>query len=121
MVKNEDRDLLISKWFPIIEVSVESVRERATGHNPPTSRIHVWFARRPHATSRAAVLESLLPSNARREDVLRLLGIPLGVDVRKAEEEIAKAKAGGKRWKSTRFSGDTSSTTHTLKQHFSVI
>src|SRR4030043_525851 len=108
MVKNEDRDLLISKWFPIIEVSVESVRESSTGHNPPTSRIHVWFARRPHATSRAAVLESLLPSNARREDVLRLLGIPLGVDVRKAEEEIAKAKAVGKRFNYNPFSWEKS-------------
>ena len=108
MVENGDRDLLISKWFPITEVSVESVRERSTGHNPPTSRIHVWFARRPHATSRAAVLESLLPSNARREDVLRLLGIPLGVDVRKAEEEIAKVKAVGKRLNYNPFSWEKS-------------
>jgi adenine-specific DNA methylase len=108
MVESEGRDLLISKWFPIAEVSVESVRERSTGHNPPTSRIHVWFARRPHATSRAAVLGSLLPSYAKSEDVLRILGIPIGVDVRKAEEEILKAKSVGKRLNYNPFSWEKS-------------
>jgi adenine-specific DNA methylase len=108
VVESEGRDLLISKWFPIAEVSVESVRERSTGHNPPTSRIHVWFARRPHATSRAAVLGSLLPSYAKSEDVLRLLGIPIGVDVRKAEEEILKAKSVGKRLNYNPFSWEKS-------------
>jgi len=108
MVEDEGRELLISKWFPITEVSVESVRERSTGHNPPTSRIHVWFARKPHATSRAAVLGSLLPADAKKEDVLKLLGIPLGVDVRKAEEEIAKAKVAGKRLSYNPFSWEKS-------------
>lgn len=108
MVEGEGRELLISKWFPITEVSVESVRERSTGHNPPTSRIHVWFARRPHATSRAAVLGSLLPAEAKKEDVLRLLGIPIGVDVRRAEEEIMKAKAAGKRLSYNPFSWEKS-------------
>ncbi|MBT0160218.1 DUF1156 domain-containing protein [Candidatus Bathyarchaeota archaeon A05DMB-2] len=108
MVDDEGRKLLISKWFPITEVSVESVRERSTGHNPPTSRIHVWFARRPHATSRAAALGSLLPAGAKKEDVLKLLGIPVGVDVRKAEEEIMKAKAVGKRLSYNPFSWEKS-------------
>lgn len=108
MVEVKGKDLLISKWFPIIEVSVESVRERSTGHNPPTSRIHVWFARRPHATSRGAVLGSLLPSEAKREDVLKLLGIPVGVDVRRAEDEIMKAKAAGKRLSYNPFSWEKS-------------
>jgi adenine-specific DNA methylase len=108
MGEGEERELLISKWFPITEVSVESVRERSTGHNPPTSRIHVWFARRPHATSRAAVLGSLLPAEAKKEDVLKLLGIPIGVDVRKAEEEIMKAKAVGKRLSYNPFSWEKS-------------
>jgi len=100
----EEHDLLISKWFPITEASVESVRERSTGHNPPTSRIHVWFARRPHTTSRAAVLGSLLPSEAERDLFLRLLGIPLGVDVGRAEQEILKAKTTGIRLSYNPFS-----------------
>jgi len=104
----EKGELLISKWFPITEVSVESVRERSTGHNPPTSRIHVWFARRPHATSRAATLGSLLLSSTRQEDFLRLLGIPIGVDVRRAEEEMRRAKAAGIRLSYNPFSYEKS-------------
>lgn len=105
MTENKLRELLISKWFPITEVSVESVRERTPGTPyPATSRIHVWFARRPHATSRAAILGSLLPSYTKREDVLKLLGIPLGVNVRKADEEIAKARASGVRLSINPFS-----------------
>ena len=104
LTENKTEKLLIAKWFPINEVSVESVRERSTGYNPPTSRIHVWFARRPHATSRAAVLGSLIPSEGKNEDVLKLLGIPAGVDVRKAEEAVAKAKSNGRRLKTNPFS-----------------
>ena len=108
MEERVGREPLISKWFPIAEVSVESVRERSTGYNPPTSRIHVWFARRPHATSRAAILGSLMPSGTKREDVLKLLGIPPGVDARRAEEEVAKARISGKRLSSNPFTWEKS-------------
>ena len=106
--EDKNEKLLIARWFPINEVSVESVRERSTGYNPPTSRIHVWFARRPHATSRAAVLGSLMPSEGKNEDMLKLLGIPIGVDVRRAEEEVAKAKLSGRRLKTNPFSWEKS-------------
>ena len=66
----EKGELLISKWFPITEVSVESVRERsASSALPPLYFLHVWFARRPLATSRAAVLGSLLPTGVKREQL----------------------------------------------------
>jgi putative DNA methylase len=98
MVKEEKRELLISKWFPITEVSVESVRERsASSALPPLYFLHVWFARRPLVTARAAVLGSLLPDNVERDKTLKLLGIPIGVDLRKAQEEAARAKSSGKR------------------------
>lgn len=101
---DREPELLVSKWFPIKEASVESVRERsASSALPPLYFLHVWFARRPLATSRAAVLGSLLPSGIRREEFLRLLGIPAGSDVAKAEEEVAKAKAAGIRLESNPF------------------
>ena len=96
MVGEEGRELLISKWFPIIEVSVESVRERsASSALPPLYFLHVWFARRPLATSKAAVLGSLLPSHVTRKDFLELLGIPADVDLQKAQDKLAQAKASG--------------------------
>lgn len=54
---------LIESWLPIEALSVESIRERASMTAlPPTYYLHVWWARRPLITSRAAVLASLLPS-----------------------------------------------------------
>jgi len=53
---------LIESWFPIEALSVESIRERASMTAlPPTYYLHVWWARRPLITSRAAILASLLP------------------------------------------------------------
>lgn len=96
MGESEERELLISKWFPITEVSVESVRERsASSALPPLYFLHVWFARRPLATSRAAVLGSLLPANETRKDFLELLGIPADVDLQKAQDKLVQAKASG--------------------------
>jgi len=103
-VGGEKHELLISKWFPIVEVSVESVRERsASSALPPLYFLHVWFARRPLATSRAAILGSLLPANVKREVFLKLLGIPVGVDLRKAQEKLIQAKASGIRLKENPF------------------
>ena len=42
---------------------------------PPTYYLHVWWARRPLVASRAAVLASLLPADADREQFLHVLGI----------------------------------------------
>jgi len=91
----EKGELLISKWFPMTEVSVESVRERSTMDLPPLNSLHVWFARRPLATSRAAILGSLLPTGVKREDFLGLLGIPADVDLQKAQDKLVHAKASG--------------------------
>jgi len=102
--ERDNRELLISKWFPIAEVSVESVRERsASSALPPLYFLHVWFARRPLATSRAAVLGSLLPATVNRNDFLKLLGIPTNVDLQKAHEKLAQAKATGVRLKENPF------------------
>jgi adenine-specific DNA methylase len=88
-------ELLISGWFPIEEVSVESVRERSTSQVPGVTSLHVWFARRPLATSRAAIVCSLIPSVTDLSRVLEILGIPKNVNIRKAQEEIIRAKAIG--------------------------
>lgn len=97
-------ELLISKWFPITEVSVESVRERsASSALPPLYFLHVWFARKPLATSRAAIVGSLLPMSVDRKNFLTLLGIPADVDLMRAQEKLAKAKASGIRLKEKPF------------------
>ncbi|MDA8285699.1 MAG: DUF1156 domain-containing protein, partial [Actinomycetota bacterium] len=54
---------LIEQWLPGAAIGVESRRERgASSALPPISFLHVWWARRPLAASRAAVVASLLPA-----------------------------------------------------------
>jgi hypothetical protein len=49
--------LLIESWLPIAAVGAESQRERgASSALPPLYFLHVWWARRPLITSRAAIL-----------------------------------------------------------------
>ena len=95
MDDGEGHELLISKWFPITEVSVESVRERSTSQVPGVTSLHVWFARRPLTTSRAAILCTLLTSRSDQQHVLRILGIPENVDLHEAQDKILHAKATG--------------------------
>jgi putative DNA methylase len=67
---------LIEDWLPIAALGEESVRERRSMTAlPPTYYLHVWWARRPLVASRAAVLASLLPSNADRDAFTHMLGI----------------------------------------------
>ena len=67
---------LIERYLPIDEISIESIRERAGAiPNPAPHQLHVWWARRPLNTSRAAVAASLMPDDASRADVLAVLGI----------------------------------------------
>jgi adenine-specific DNA methylase len=91
----EDRERLISQWFPIEEVSVESVRERSTSQVPGVTSLHVWFARRPLETSRMAVLGSLLPATADKKRVLKILGLPENANMRLAQDKMLNAKANG--------------------------
>ncbi len=54
---------LIEQWFPAATIGAESLRERSsTKAFPPINFLHVWWARRPLATSRAAIVASLLPA-----------------------------------------------------------
>lgn len=54
---------LIEQWFPAATVGAESIRERsAFTALPAPFALHVWWARRPLITSRAAIVLSLLPA-----------------------------------------------------------
>ena len=46
--------------FPIAEVSKHAVREKSIRHGHP-STLHLWWARRPLASSRAMLMALLLP------------------------------------------------------------
>ena len=46
--------------FPIAEVSRHAAREKSIRHGHP-STLHLWWARRPLASSRAVLMALLLP------------------------------------------------------------
>ena len=46
--------------FPIAEVSKHAAREKSIRHGHP-STLHLWWARRPLASSRAVLMALLLP------------------------------------------------------------
>jgi putative DNA methylase len=59
----ERPEVLIEKWLPVDVIGAESMRERgASSALPPLYFLHVWWARRPLITSRAAILASVLPA-----------------------------------------------------------
>jgi adenine-specific DNA methylase len=67
--------LLIEEWLPAAAIGVECMRERGSASAlAPHTYLHVWWARRPLAASRAAVLASLLPADFPRDKFERLLG-----------------------------------------------
>src|SRR5712691_11277276 len=67
---------LIETWLPIAALGEESVRERRSMTAlPPIYYLHVWWARRPLVASRAAILASILPAQADRQQFMHALGI----------------------------------------------
>lgn len=92
--------LLIEEWLPAAAIGVECIRERSTGQQPPDKRFHVWWARRPLAASRAAVLASVLPADFPQEVFERLMGFwgPSAYVVT-GEELLAAARLSGKKIK----------------------
>ncbi len=66
---------LIEVAFPLREVSEQSVREKNIRHGH-ISTLHIWWARRPLAASRATALAALLPDpgdDVRRKELLELI------------------------------------------------
>jgi putative DNA methylase len=64
---------LIETEFPIRQVSEESVREKNIRHGH-ISTLHIWWARRPLAASRATAFAALVKADAfRRKEMLSLV------------------------------------------------
>jgi len=76
---NEDeqvqKSLKIEETLPVKTVSIESLKESHTDTMSPHRRIFKWFARRPTATTRLAVLASLLPNDMSDDSLLRLMQV----------------------------------------------
>ena len=82
--------------FPIAAVSKHAAREKNVRHGNP-STLHLWWARRPLASSRAVLLAVLLPDpcdshcpedfKAQAREILK----PVPGDVGDTDEDLRKA------------------------------
>jgi adenine-specific DNA methylase len=68
-----DNKALIERDFPIKEVSNQSVEEKRVrqGH---ISTLHIWWARRPLASSRSTIFAALTPEPRNSEELAKCLG-----------------------------------------------
>jgi putative DNA methylase len=60
----------IEESFPIKEVSIESTKEKNIRHGH-ISTLHIWWARRPLAGSRATSYAALIPAPKNMDDLNR--------------------------------------------------
>jgi len=88
------KDLLIEKWFPVNEASIESSRERSFAYLPPLHILHIWWARRPLTVSRIAAVLAALPADSYTKDEYDDLLYDMGLrgDPVKAAEERKQGK-----------------------------
>lgn len=89
--------LLIEEWLPAQAIGVECMREHQfRSPFPANRRLHIWWARRPLAVSRAAVLASLLPADFDRGCFERVLGFyASSSQVVESQNRIDLARASG--------------------------
>ncbi|NIM12874.1 MAG: DUF1156 domain-containing protein, partial [Candidatus Aminicenantes bacterium] len=59
---------LIEETFPVKEVSIESAKEKNVRHGH-ISTLHIWWARRPLASSRATNYAALIPAPETEEEL----------------------------------------------------
>jgi putative DNA methylase len=88
---SDDQRRLIEVAFPLKQASLDSVHEKNVRHGH-ISTLHIWPARRPLATCRAALIATLLPDPGTPEKRKQLLEKIGG----KIVTEVQKKKVGGK-------------------------
>jgi len=89
--------------FPVKEVSIESAREKNIRHGH-ISTLHIWWARRPLASSRATSYAALIPApengvewDKKRQFIINLSKWENSLDpmlIEKARKDILKANSG---------------------------
>jgi adenine-specific DNA methylase len=101
---NKDKRF-IEESFPVKEVSIESAREKNIRHGH-ISTLHIWWARRPLASSRATNYAALIPAvspgdkkefNKKRNFIIEFSKWKNSLDqsmIKQAREDILKANNG---------------------------
>lgn len=96
---SEYRSLKIEDVLPVKTVGVESLKEANPESMSPHRRIFRWFARRPTAATRLAVLASILPQDVTNDELLSYMcvGPKQGVNGRLEDYVVQKYATKGQR------------------------
>jgi putative DNA methylase len=69
----ELKPLKIEQTLPVTVTGIESVKESYSDSMSPHRKMYKWFARRPTAVTRLAILSSVLPSDVENETLLEYM------------------------------------------------
>ena len=73
--KPSPSELKIERALPVTAVGIENTKENLPQTMSAHRRIYPWFARRPTAATRLAILASILPADTDNNELLQLMGI----------------------------------------------
>ena len=75
------RKLKIEDTLPVKAVGIECLKEANPETMSPHRYLHKWYARRPTAATRLAILASILPDSVSDDDLLKLMKVgPKNID-----------------------------------------
>lgn len=89
---NELKSLKVESPLPVTAVGIESVKEGKPQTMSSHRRLYPWFAMRPTAATRLAILSSVLPDSVSTDQLLRLIGIGPNVEIEDIEKYVIKKR-----------------------------
>ncbi len=69
------KQLKIEQTLPVTVTGIESIKETYSESMSPHRKMYKWFARRPTAVTRLAVLSSVLPPEVSNEELLQYMSV----------------------------------------------
>ncbi len=89
---SEMKSLKVENPLPVTAVGIESVKEGKPQTMSSHRRLYPWFAMRPTAATRLAILSSVLPKDISTNRLLKWIGIGPRVDIKDTESYVIKKR-----------------------------
>ncbi len=90
--EKELKPLKVENPLPVTAVGIESVKEGKPQTMSSHRRLYPWFAMRPTAATRLAVLSSVLPDDIATDRLLKWIGIGPNVNIEDIESYVIKKR-----------------------------
>lgn len=94
--ENGLKPLKIEGTLPVTAAGIESIKEAYSDSMSPHRKIYRWFARRPTAATRLAVLSSVLPPQVSNDELLRYMAVGPKENIDEPIEDYVVSKEASK-------------------------